>query len=75
MPKANLRLTKPAAPSSNDREGLPPPVGSGLMLAWLKEHQLPLTRQNYVDLNWPGMGYKPPYPPEVELEIPVELTD
>ena len=75
MPKANSPSTKPETPYSPERVELPPPIGSEQVLAWMKERQRPLTRQSYVDLNWPGMDYKPPYPPEVEAEIPAELPD
>lgn len=43
-------------------------------LKYMKEANIPITRDNYVELNWMG-DYDPkqPLPAELESEIPEEL--
>lgn len=43
-------------------------------LQYMKDHKIPVTRENYVELNWVGRydGSKP-LPAELEAELPEEL--
>jgi len=43
------------------------------VLDYLKKADIPVTRKNYVGLNWPGADYDKPLPAELEAEIPEEL--
>jgi hypothetical protein len=59
----------------DEEHGYPPPaVPSNPLLDWMKAHGLPLTRQVYLELNYPD-GVPDPLPAEVEAEIPGELRE
>lgn len=44
------------------------------IIEYLKDNDIPVTRENYIGLNWMG-DYDPsePLPPELEMELPEEL--
>ena len=69
-----LRLTiyvmkTPSSPPSASLETSMPPVGSNHLLDYMKANGLPLTRETYLDLNFPE-GVPDPMPAELEMEIP-----
>lgn len=43
------------------------------VLDYLKKTGTPVTRKNYVGLNWPGADYDKPLPAELEADIPEDL--
>ena len=44
------------------------------VMNYLKEHNIPVTRENYIEINWMG-DYDPskPLPAELEAELPSAL--
>jgi hypothetical protein len=44
------------------------------IVKWLKELNIPVTRQSFIDLNW-GDNVPDPWNAEAEYEIPTELQD
>ncbi len=49
------------------------PHGQDPLLSLMKEHHIPLTRENYLTLAY--MGNPPPWSPELEEQIPVQFQD
>ena len=43
------------------------------IVAWLRKNGRPVTREAYMDLNWPA-GPPEPWTPEHEAELPEELV-
>ena len=58
-----------AEPAPNLSPASTPPGGSNHLLEYMKAHGLPLTRENYLDRNFPD-GVPDPMPAELEMEIP-----
>jgi hypothetical protein len=44
------------------------------VLHWMKRHDLPITRENYIKLAW-GSSIPDPWTPDDEAELPNELQD
>ena len=63
---------KHANASSASPGGLSRRGGSSPILDYMKARQLPLTRENYVALNWPE-GAPSPLPAELEQEMPAQF--
>lgn len=55
--------------SSTLPAGYKTPLGRDILLDYMREHQLPLTRKNYLDL----AGLKEPLEAELEGELPKEF--
>lgn len=44
------------------------------VMNYLKEHNIPVTRENYIEINWMGeVDPKQPLPAELEAEMPESL--
>lgn len=42
---------------------------------YMKKNDVPLTRENYIELNWPQVDPKEPLPAELEAELPEEFQE
>jgi len=42
---------------------------------YMEKNDIPLTRESYIKLNWPGVDPKKPLPAELEAELPEEFQN
>ena len=72
MKKENESSTPFEAKSSSSPAVLKNPLGSDTILAYLQKAGLPVTRENYLAINYPG-GLPEPWTQDLENELPLEL--
>lgn len=72
MKKENESSTPFEVKSSPSPVVLKNPLGSDTILAYLQKVGLPVTRENYLAINYPG-GLPEPWTQDLENELPLEL--
>ena len=55
--------------SLNPQKAFITPIGQNLILDYMREQQLPLTRETYLAIE----GFSEPLHPELEMELPMEF--
>jgi hypothetical protein len=57
-------------------EDLENSLGEDPIVLWLQKNQIPVTRENYLQANWPDRDFdEEPLAPEEEMELPEELQE